>query len=303
MISRRRLIAIAAAAAGVGLAPANRDGIYIWSGAALGAAARISIAGLAPSQAERVAHMARDEAFRLEAAFSLYRPDSELARLNRDGRLPHPSQDFRLLLGRSLAAWEMSGGAFNPALQPLWRHLARHFAEAGAGPPDPREIARALALADPARIELSNREVRLAPGMALSLNGIAQGYVTDCAAALLAAEGLGDILIDLGELRALPGRAWDVAIAGTPERVALSGRAIAQSAGSATPFTADGAWHHLLDPETGRSASRYATLTVAAPLAADADWLSTALYALPPERHAPVLARVSGAAARFTTRA
>ncbi len=244
--------------------------------------------------------MARDEAHRLEAIFSLYRTDSELARLNRNGRLPHPSHDFRLLLGRSLAAWEMSGGAFNPALQPLWRFLSRHFAEEGAGPPDRREMARLLALADPARIELGDGEARLAPGMALSLNGIAQGYVTDRVAGLLAAEGLSDILIDMGEIRALRGRAWDIAIAGSPDRLALSGGAVAQSAGSGTPFTADGAWHHLIDPDTGRSANRFAAVTVKAPLAADADWLSTALYVLPPARHGAVLAHVAGATARVT---
>ena len=230
MISRRRVIGIAAAAAGLGFLPSSRDGLFTWSGVALGAEARITIAGLSRDEAQRIAHMARDEAYRLEALFSLYRPDSELARLNRDGRLPHPSQDFRLLLGRSLAAWEMSGGAFNPALQPLWRYLASHFAETPGAAPDRGEIARLLGLADPGGIALAAGEARLAPGMALSLNGIAQGYVTDRVADLLAAEGLSDILIDMGEIRALQGRAWDIAIAGTPDRMALAGGAVAQSA-------------------------------------------------------------------------
>ncbi len=41
--------------------------------------------------------------------------------------------------------------------------------------------------------------------MALTLNGIGQGYVADRVAALLEAEGLTDILIDTGEFRALGG--------------------------------------------------------------------------------------------------
>lgn len=39
------------------------------------------------------------------------------------------------------------------------------------------------------------------PGMTLTLNGVAQGDVADLVAALLAAEGLEDALIDTGEIR------------------------------------------------------------------------------------------------------
>ena len=103
MISRRRVIGIAAAAAGLGFLPSSRDGLFTWSGVALGAEARITIAGLSRDEAQRIAHMARDEAYRLEALFSLYRPDSELARLNRDGRLaqqPGQGSPFHLSVKR-----------------------------------------------------------------------------------------------------------------------------------------------------------------------------------------------------------
>jgi FAD:protein FMN transferase len=55
------------------------------------------------------------------------------------------------------------------------------------------------------------------PGMKLTLNGIAQGYVTDRVAALLAAAGLENVLLDLGEVRGAggrpDGRPWRAAIA------------------------------------------------------------------------------------------
>ena len=53
--------------------------------------------------------------------------------------------------------------------------------------------------------------------MAVTLNGIAQGYITDRVADLLRAEGLEKVMIDLGEIRTLgdhpEGRPWRVGLA------------------------------------------------------------------------------------------
>lgn len=303
-LTRRRFIAIAAAAAGAAIpvAATARSDTLVWTGTALGADARLLIAGLTPAEAETCIARARAEIDRLEAAFSLYRPDSELSRLNRDGQIDRPSQDFRLLLGHSLEAWQQTDGAFNPAIQPVWQFLARHF----DGPdrdraPDPLDLGRKLALCDPGRIALTPNRVRLAPGMALTFNGIAQGYITDRVATIFESRGLRDILVDLGEIYALPGRRWDVAVAGSDRRLALSQRAVAQSAGAGTPFTADRSWHHLIDPATGHSANRFAAVTVAAPSATVADLLSTALYVAPPQNHTAILRRHAGAEAFTAT--
>jgi FAD:protein FMN transferase len=74
-------------------------------------------------------------------------------------------------------------------------------------------------------------------------------------------------------------------------------RAAAQSAGRSTPFTADGKWHHILNPITGHSANRFASVTVTAATAMEADLLSTALYVAEPERHAAILRRFPDARA------
>jgi thiamine biosynthesis lipoprotein len=268
------------------------ENTYRWSGTALGADAEIVLTGLPRDAAERAVALACQETERLEACFSLYRPDSELSRLNRDGALERPSQDFRILLAHALEAWQATEGAFNPAIQPLWRFLAQHFASAPpAAEPGTADLRHALAHCDPSRIAIKARRVAIAPGMALTFNGIAQGYITDAAAGLLQSLGFGNILIDLGELYALPGRRWNVMMEGSDSHVLLTRGAVAQSAGRATPFTADGSWHHLLDPLTGRSSNRFSSVTVTAPLAMEADYLSTALYVTQPERHARVLRR------------
>lgn len=297
-MNRRGVLSILAATGAAAFASSHltHASTFAWTGTVLGADARISITGLSHEEASRAVTLARDEAERLENAFSLYRPDSELSRLNRDGYLDHPSQDFRLLLERSLAASTQTGGAFNPAIQPVWTFLARHFAgDNSRRDPDALELKRVLHFCDPARISVSPPRIELAPGMALTFNGIAQGYVTDAIARIFESRGLRDILVDLGEIYALPGRAWDIAIDGGGRHLALSKRAAAQSAGRGTLFTADGRWHHLIDPSTGCSANRLDAVTVTAASATEADLLSTALYVAPVSRHSDILRHFPGA--------
>ncbi len=300
IVSRRRALTILAAAAGAALpwGRPNPEESFAWTGTALGADARIVIAGLSRNAAEHAVAIARNEAERLESAFSLYRSDSEISRLNRDGFLDRPSQDFRILLNRAMHAWQATEGSFNPAIQPLWHFLARHFSGAAIGhDPSREDLKRLLTLCNPSRLIIKGSRIEMAPGMALTFNGVAQGYITDQAARLLERLGLSNILIDLGEIYALPGRRWDVAISGQEMLVPLRQRALAQSAGNATRFTADGKWHHLLDPLTGRSANNFNAVTVLAPSATEADLLSTALYVAPVERHRTILTRFPNAEA------
>ena len=281
-ISRRRALTILVGFAGAAGAlaiggPVRGREIHQWQGTALGANAQIMIAGRSAKEAKHLIGLILGEVERLEAIFSLYRDDSELVRLNRLGRLDAPSHDMRVLIARALSYWKRTGGAFNPAIQPLWAFLASHFGATPESEPDPRKIASMLALCDPERVEISESAIRLAPGMALTFNGIGQGYVTDRVAKLLGNEGAEDILLGLGELRALPGRSWQVEIAGTQRAIPLKGRAVATSKGAGSPFTADGRWHHLIDPRSGRAAQTYQSVTVIAENATEADALSTAI--------------------------
>lgn len=285
MLTRRRFIAISAAvaaapaaAAGAGAAPEAR----LWVGQALGARASIR---LAHPDAGAIAARVLAEIDRLEGILSLYRAGSALSRLNRDGVLDAPPPELVECLSLAGSVNRASGGLFDPTVQPLWALWAE--AAAAGGEPSGPELARVLERTGWAGLGLDAGRITLAPGMALTLNGIGQGYVADRVAALLAGEGLADILVDTGEVRALGGRpgggGWPVTLA-EGGRISLSGRALATSAPRGTTFDAAGTLGHILDPFTGRpAASRWLGVSVSAPTAAVADALSTAACLLPGE--------------------
>ena len=114
-------------------------------------------------------------------------------------------------------------------------------------------------------------------GMGITLNGIAQGYITDTIVALLAGDSIDRALVDMGEIRAIgdrvDGSPWQVALeppGGTPgsrRLVALVDRAIATSAAEGFAFDASGCHNHLFDPRTGRCADPGRSVSVIAPTA------------------------------------
>jgi FAD:protein FMN transferase len=309
-VSRRRAINILGAVAGLPLLCAldrarNEIPIYQWHGSSLGSPSRLMIYHADRAAARELVSWCVTEITRLERVFALYQRDSELVRLNRDGRLEQPSLDLLTVLSQAMRLSDVSDGAFDVTVQPLWEVYSAHFfgtaSPSPAGPPL-QAIERARALVDWRSVDVTSRQVALArKGMALTLNGIAQGYVTDRITEILRDNGCDRILADLGcsEIRALgrhnDGRPWRVALSDprNPEQSAttleLCDRALCTSGGYGTPFEATGKFHHLFDPATGTSANHNIAVSVLAPSAMVADALSTTLYVLAPERAPSVL--------------
>jgi thiamine biosynthesis lipoprotein len=296
LLSRRRFIGISAAAAGLGFLPFGRAAkaaahLVTWRGQAMGAVAALQVHHHDRSAAERLVERSLAEVRRLEAVFSLYREDSALV----------------ALLAECRRWWELSDGAFDPTVQALWTLYRDHFSQPGADPRGPAATALRDALD---RIGFgqvafdTNRIALLRRGMGLTLNGIAQGYVTDRVVDILRAGGIGSSLVDMGEPRAVgfhpSGARWRVGIADPehPEQfedtLEVIDRAVATSGSYGFLFDRDGRFNHLLDPRTGASAHLHRSVTVVKETAAAADALSTAFSLLPEDGIANVLRNVGG---------
>ncbi|WP_395717013.1 FAD:protein FMN transferase [Prosthecobacter sp.] len=235
---------------------------------------------------ERAAGAAFDAAFaeleRIESVMSLYRPESQISRLNREGVLETPDASFVEVLRFAAEVAGKSAGAFDVTVQPLW-------ALKGAKPD-----AATLALVEWRKIEFSEKRIKLAPGMAITLNGIAQGFAADAAMRVIRAHGVENALIDAGEFSARGLNAenapWRIGIQHPRQRDAfaaltqLENRCLATSGDYETAFSDDFRRHHILDPHTGESPGELASVSVLAPTAMTADALSTALFVLGAER-------------------
>ncbi|QPH54228.1 FAD:protein FMN transferase [Pontivivens ytuae] len=246
-MKRRRFLAISACALA---APAAQAGAR-WDGMALGAEASIRLDGPAPD-AKLVLAECRAELARAEALFSLYRL-SALTQLNATGELFAPPREMVELLHECDALWRATDGLFDPTVQALWT---------GGG--------RGLVGWD--RVEVSAARIRLGPGQALTLNGIAQGWATDRIVACLRRAGYGQALVHIGEHSALGGP-YRLGLAdpvhGTLGHLTLENAALATS----SPMVDE--MQHILAPTPG--SPRWSTVSVEADRAVLADGLSTAL--------------------------
>ena len=274
-LSRRRFLTIASAAClGAGAARAKP---FRWRGIALGARTQII---LDHPDAAALAERAQAEMSRLERVFSLYRAESDVMRLNATGHLEAPSFDLLACLAQARRVHEVTGGRFDPTVQPLWQVVARAASDGRALRPQEAREARALIGFD--RVRFDAMAVVMEPGQALTLNGIAQGYIADRVADLMRAAGVRDVLIDTGEISALGSgvdpAGWPVTLAGTSRELTLRDRALATSALLGTVLDAAGTQGHILDPRDGALRPRGARqVSVSARSAALADGLSTGL--------------------------
>jgi len=289
-INRRRFVTISAAAAGLSALPfsarntAAAGHLVEWRGTCLGAVATLRIHHPDESVARDLVRRAAAEADRLEDVFSLYRDESVLCQLNRHGVLASPPGELSALLEACNHYWEITGGVFDPTVQALWRCYADSFSARGEAP-TPAEKEAALELVGWQNVRFDRDRVALArPGMALTLNGIAQGYITDRVLEQLRSAGIESCLVDMGEIRTLgekpDGNLWSVAIEDasgkTSSSLSVLNKAVATSGAYGFRFDAQGDCNHLFHPKTGACAAASRTITVVSESATAADALSTA---------------------------
>lgn len=278
---------------------------------ALGSDVALTVLHSDKDTAERALNAAFVELNQVEDMLSVYRPNSQISRLNKTGRLDRPHAHFLNVLNASQQMARSSAGAFDVSVQPLWE---LYFdAKQKNALPDPAAIEAARAKVDYRKIVQSGESVAFAaPGMKITFNGIAQGYAADRVLSVFKAHGIEHALIDTGEITS-EGHKAD----GEPFRVgiqhprhpdafigvcALDGRALATSGDYATYFSDDFLYNHIFDPSTGRSPLELASASILAPTGMLADALTKPVFILGMEKGLAVVESMPGCDAYLVTK-
>jgi thiamine biosynthesis lipoprotein len=229
----------------------------------------------------------------LEAQLSVFRPESEISRINRTAAQQPVEVEPRLfaLVEQALAVSAQTAGAYDVTAGPLWE--AWGFARREGAVPAPEQLAEARQRVGAQWVELDHQRRTVhfrQPGVQLNLGSIGKGYAVDRCAERLAADGIDEFRIHGGQSSVLARGQWTVGVRDPlrPDRrlgeLRLVDQALGTSGAQFQSFRHRGRrYGHILDPRTGWPAEGVLSATVLASTAALADALSTAFYVMGPE--------------------
>lgn len=289
---RRRILSLAAYSTAALIMPnslwasAKRSQLHKWQGRALGAETSIQLFHHDKSQAEDILGQCVSFIRKYERIFSLFDPMSEISMLNEQGKINEPDAEFIKLIKISQNFSAQTNGAFDITIQPLWNLYKKHFENKNSQILT-NEIAITIGKVGWQNLMVDNDQVIFKKqGMAISFNGIAQGYITDKVTEFLKEQGFDNSLIDIGEYRAagpqLNGDPWRIGLldpfdqASIADIMEITTGAVATSGGYGDIFDISGQYHHIFNPKNGLSSNLYASVSVKAATATTADALSTA---------------------------
>jgi thiamine biosynthesis lipoprotein len=255
---------------------------------AMGSDCALHLYGGTAEDVERFAAAAEEETRRIEARYSRYRDDSELARINKvaaTGGVIDVDAETAGLVAYAKACFAKSDGAFDISSGPLravWDFSSSRL-------PDQRSIDALLPVIGLDHLVLENGRLHFGrTGMELDFGGLGKEYAADRAAETCLDLGMRHGFVDLGgDIRVVgpqpDGLPWRIGIRHPrqPDRlaaeIALPGGALATSGDYERFIEVDGRRYcHILDPRTGWPAQGLSSVTVISERCLVAGSLSTA---------------------------
>jgi thiamine biosynthesis lipoprotein len=278
----------------------------------LGTVVTVTVVHTDADEARAMVNGALNEIERLEGVFSRYRAETPVARLNREGRVTDAPGELIEVVSSALDYSRMTDGAFDVTVAPVLNLYVSSFA-ATDRPPTEADLSAAMALVGWQGLQVDGRTIELErPGMAITLDAIAKGFVVDRAVAALTVAGADRVIVEAGgdiATRANGDDPWQVAIQnphnprGSLGVVQLRGESLASSGDYMQYFTPDHRLNHTIDPRTGRSPQHSSGSSVRAPTAMDADALSTSVFVLGPREGIALLDRLDSVEGILVTKA
>ncbi len=253
----------------------------------LGTVIEIKIVDADTQKANQALTAAFAEISRIEKLMSHFDPDSILSRLNRQGF----SEDRELndLILQALELSRITAGGFDITVGPLMNLW--DFKATIPRVPATRQISQALINISYKKINFDSNKNRIMikKGIDIDLGGIAKGYATDQAIAVLQKEGIHTALVNSGgDIRAIGNKEWNIGLKDPRSNnilaaIRVKDKAVVTSGDYERYFIKDGKrYHHILDPRTGYPAGLCQSVTVIAPTATAAVALAKGIFVAGP---------------------
>jgi thiamine biosynthesis lipoprotein len=207
-----------------------------------------------------------EEMERIESVFSVYRPDSEICRINSSaaGGPVRVDKEAFGLIARAVEYSRATEGAFDITVKPpvdLWRDAGKKGVL-----PSEEEIKETLSRTGYERLILDRSAGTVLfekEGMGLDLGGIAKGYAVERAVRVLRENGVENAVVSCGGAvysmgRRSKNRPWKIGVQHPRQKrriifdIFLKDRAVDTSGDYERFFILDGRrYSHIIDPRTG----------------------------------------------------
>lgn len=254
----------------------------------------VAVTALADDEdaARRAIAAAFDRMTTVAGLLNRFDPHSAVAQLNRAGLLKAPPSDLIAVLRHSVGLSQATEGDFDVTVQPVIDYYLSLSRPVNLTPGMKAIVAEREGHVGYRSLAVTDAEIRLKrPTVGITLDGIAKGYVVDQGIAALRAHGVADGLIDAGgDLRAIARpdgkRFWNVGIVDplNTKKVAaairISNAALSTSGNYEVFFSSDRRLFHIINPHTGYSPDRYASVTVVAADTMESDSASVAAFSM-----------------------
>jgi thiamine biosynthesis lipoprotein len=247
------------------------------------------------SDNEKAARKAINDAFsameRVDKLMSNFKNDSDIARINKGAgsEAVEVDRDVIEVLKKSIYYSEISDGAFDITIG-----RAEELYDFGNGGklPEEQKFKDAVRGIGYKNIIMNGNTVHLLKKETkLDLGGIAAGYAVDKGIEAIKRCGINDALINISGDISVIGESengqWKIGVLHPREddrlkdTLLLKNLSVATSGDYRKYFISGGKrYHHILNPNTGAPTEGVQSVTVIAPLAVDADALSTAVFVL-----------------------
>ena len=265
-------------------------------------------------QAEEAMAMAYDEIDRVAGLLSRFDRGAAVTQLNTEGSLRDVPPELNQVITHSLYFYHLSNGAFDITVKPVVDLFQEKLGGEKKDFPSEQELHGVLKLVGAKRIQVDRQGITFRkPGMGITLDGIAKGFIVDRASEVLTQAGVADFLINAGgDIRTKGGRTdkkpWTIAIEDPkkrmeyPDIIHMRDGAIATSGNYEVYFDREKMFHHIVDPKTGVSPDQCTSVSVLAKTTTRADALSTSVFVMPPAQGTAFIDTIPDSACLIITR-